>query len=333
MKTVAVVGYGYWGPNILRVLIQNNIANVKYLCDLNKSRLEAVSQKFPDLKTTREYDDVLKDPSVDAVFIITPINTHYELAEKALLHNKDVFVEKPITNSVETTEKLILLAKEKGKILMVGHTFEFSPPVMETDRIIKSGELGNIYFITSSRVNLGIHRKDISVIWDLAPHDFSMIFSWLGEQPNEILTLGRDSVIKGNLDVAFMNLKFPSGVIANVEVSWLSPVKMRRTVIVGSKKMLVYDDTENVEKVKIFDKGVDIENPENFGEYQLTYRSGTVVSPKLKNTEPLKNELMHFIECITERKTPKTDGHSALRVIKAIEAAEKSSEICSYVKL
>jgi predicted dehydrogenase len=142
MKTVAVVGYGYWGPNILRVLIQNNIANVKYLCDLNKSRLEAVSQKFPDLKTTREYDDVLKDPSVDAVFIITPINTHYELAEKALLHNKDVFVEKPITNSVETTEKLILLAKEKGKILMVGHTFEFSPPVMETDRIIKSGELG-----------------------------------------------------------------------------------------------------------------------------------------------------------------------------------------------
>ncbi|NIA23821.1 MAG: Gfo/Idh/MocA family oxidoreductase [Proteobacteria bacterium] len=333
MKNVAVVGYGYWGPNILRVLMANDSVNVKYLCELDSNKLSLAKSKYPDLSVTREFDTVLNDSKVEAIFVVTPIFTHYELAKKALLSGKDVFVEKPLTGSSKTTQDLINVAKKNSKILMVGHTFEFSPPVVETKKIIDSGELGDIYFITSSRVNLGIHRKDMSVIWDLAPHDFSMMFSWLNEAPSEILTLGRDSIFKGNLDIAFMNIKFPSGIIANVEVSWLSPVKMRKTVIVGSKKMLVYDDTENVEKIKIYDKGVDFKEPEDFGEYQLTYRSGSIISPKLPNKEPLKIEISHFIDCITNRTNPKTDGHSALRVIKAIEAAEKSAQEGKYIKV
>ncbi|MCD6245551.1 Gfo/Idh/MocA family oxidoreductase [candidate division WOR-3 bacterium] len=333
MKNVAVVGYGYWGPNILRVLMSNDSVRVKYLCELDSSKLSLAKAKYPDLSFTRDFDTVLNDSEIDAVFIVTPIFSHYELAKKALQKGKDVFVEKPLTGSAETTEDLIKIAEKNEKILMVGHTFEFSPPVMETKKIIDSGDLGDIYFITSSRVNLGIHRKDMSVIWDLAPHDFSMMFSWLDESPSEILTLGRDSIFKGNLDIAFMNIKFPSGIIANVEVSWLSPVKMRKTVIVGSKKMLVYDDTESVEKIKIYDKGVDFKEPEDFGEYQLTYRSGSIISPKLPNKEPLKIEIAHFIDCITNRTTPKTDGYSALRVIKAIEAAEKSAQEGKYIKI
>jgi predicted dehydrogenase len=267
---------------------------------------------------------VMDNPDVDAVVIATPVSTHFPLASQALQKNKHVFVEKPMTASRGEGESLIQLAKEKKRILMVGHTFEYSPPVLKVKEIIARGDLGKIYYISTSRVNLGLHQKDVSVIWDLAPHDFSTLFFWLEEEPSRISAMGRDYVQKNIPDVAFINMEFSSGCVAHIQVSWLAPSKLRRTSIVGSEKMLVYDDTENIEKVKIYDKGVNYKDPETFGEYQLSYRTGDVISPRLDTYEPLFVEMKHFVECCKTGKAPKTDGQNGLRVVKALEAAEKS---------
>ncbi len=205
---------------------------------------------------------------------------------------------------------------------MVGHTFEFSSPVITIKELIASGELGDIYYISSSRINLGLHQKDVSVIWDLAPHDFSILFDWLGEEPEHVSAIGRGCVKCEIPDVAFVTLRFPSGAIAEVQLSWLSPVKLRRTLVVGSKKMLVYDDTESVEKVKVFDHGVNLVEPSSFGEFQMSYRTGDIVSPHLDAGEPLFLEAAHFVDCVRTGKTPKTDGASGLRVVRALEQAE-----------
>ena len=321
---VAVVGQGYWGPNILRVLMETHLAEVVYCCDLDEKRLEKVRRRYPGLKTTTNFKAVISDPAVQAVLIATPISTHFPLASEVLNAGKSVFVEKPLTESVEKAEALIKLAEKHKQVLMVGHTFEYSPSVLKMKGIISSGELGKIYFISSTRVNLGLHQKDVSVIWDLAPHDFSIIFYLLEESPSQIQAVGRDCVKTKLPDVAFINLRFPSGIIAHMEISWLSPSKLRNTTIVGSKKMLVYDDTQPVEKIKIFDHGVNFHDPETFGEYQLSYRTGDIISPKLDTFEPLATEIGHFIECVTTGKKPRSDGYSGLRVVKALEMAEKS---------
>jgi predicted dehydrogenase len=321
---VAVVGQGYWGPNILRVLMENRLAEVAYCCDLDEKRLEKARRRYQGLKTTTDFKTIITDPAVQAVFIATPISTHFPLASEVLKAGKSVFVEKPMTESVEKAEALIKLAEKHKQVLMVGHTFEYSPPVLKMKEIIFSGELGKIYFISSTRVNLGLHQKDVSVIWDLAPHDFSIIFSLLDESPSRIQAVGRDCVKTKLPDVAFINLQFPSGIIAHMEISWLSPSKLRNTTIVGSKKMLVYDDTQPVEKIKIFDHGVNFRDPETFGEYQLSYRTGDIVSPKLDTYEPLSIEIGHFIDCVNTGKKPRSDGYSGLRVVRALETAEKS---------
>jgi predicted dehydrogenase len=255
-------------------------------------------------------------------FIATPISTH-SLAKDALLAGKHVFVEKPMTSTAATAAELASLAETSGLILMVGHTFVFSPPVRRVKDIIDSGELGKILFVTSSRVNLGLHQRDVSVIWDLAPHDLSILQYWLEETPSTVAVAGRACINPGIPDVAFVNLRFPSGVLAELQVSWLSPVKLRRTVVVGSQKMLLYDDTENVEKVKIFDHGVDFKDPETFGEYQLSYRTGDIVSPKIAGTEPLFLEASHFLDCLETGQRPITDGRAGLAVVASLEAAEE----------
>ncbi|MDQ7053965.1 MAG: Gfo/Idh/MocA family oxidoreductase [candidate division KSB1 bacterium] len=265
-----------------------------------------------------------RDREIDAMVIATPVSTHAPLAQAALRSGKHVFVEKPMASTTEEAMQLIELAERHQRVLMVGHTFEFSPPVLKIKEVIERGALGDIFYISSSRVNLGLHQKDISVIWDLAPHDFSSIFFWLDEMPKYISAMGRDYVQRGIPDVAFINLEFASGVIAHVQVSWLAPSKLRRTTLIGSDKMLVYDDTENIEKVKIFDKGVDYKDPETFGEYQLSYRAGDVISPRLDTYEPLFKEMEHFLDCCETGQRPKTDGYNGLRVVKALEAAEKS---------
>ncbi len=324
MVDVGVIGLGYWGPNLLRNLYTNHRIGRLVICDCDPVRAGKMRSRYPDLYCTADCREVFGDDGLDAVVIATDVSSHYPLAKLALESGKHVFVEKPFASSVEQAEELVELGRSKGLVTMVGHTFMFSPPVIKAKEIIDSGELGDIYFITASRVNLGLHQKDVSVIWDLAPHDFSMLFYWLGEEPCRVSAFGHAYVLEGIPDVAFINLAFPSGSIGNVQVAWLAPSKLRRTVIVGSSKMLVYDDTEPIEKIKIYDKGVEIIEPESFGEYQLTYRTGDILSPKLSSDEPLASEMEEFLASIEEGRTPRSSGEEGLAVVRALEKAEDS---------
>lgn len=324
MFKTGVIGLGYWGPNLLRNLYANKRNGELIMCDSNTTRLEIMKLRYPDVSYTSDYRDILNDNTLDAVVVATNVSSHFPLAKEALLAGKHVFVEKPFAASIEQAEELVELGQKNGLVTMVGHTFMFSPPVIKAKEIIDSGELGEIHFITSSRVNLGLHQKDVSVIWDLAPHDFSMLFYWLGEEPSSVNAFGHAYVLDKIPDVAFINLAFPSGAIGNVQVSWLSPSKLRRTVIVGSRKMLVYDDTEPIEKIKVYDKGVEVIEPESFGEYQLSYRTGDILSPKLPTGEPLAAEMDEFLRCIETGSTPISSGAEGLAVVRALELADAS---------
>jgi predicted dehydrogenase len=324
VKTVAIIGCGYWGPNLLRNYVELPSAWVEWVCDTRPEALAKAAARYPGVAGTTDYQQVLDDAKVDAVVIATPISTHFPLAKAALLAGKSVFVEKPMTGGTEDAIELVELAAAQGLTLMVGHTFVFSPPVRKVKEIIASGELGDIFFVTSTRVNLGLHQKDVSVVWDLAPHDLSILHYWLGETPSSVSVAGRACINPGIPDVAFINLRFPSGIVAELQVAWLSPVKLRRTIVVGSKKMLLYDDTESVEKVKVFDHGVDFRDPQTFGEYQLSYRTGDIVSPKIGGSEPLFVEASHFIECLETGARPITDGAAGLAVVASLEAADHS---------
>jgi predicted dehydrogenase len=322
--SVAIVGYGYWGPNLLRNYIGLPDLEVKYVCDTRKRPLAEVGKRYPAIETVTDLGVVLADGAVDAVVIATPISTHFPLAKAALEAGKHVFVEKPMTADTAQARELVALAAARKLTLMVGHTFVFSPPVRKVKQLIDSGELGDIYFVTTQRVNLGLHQQDVSVVWDLAPHDLSILYYWLGEAAHKVTVTGRACIDAKMSDVAFINLTFPSGVVAEVQVSWLSPVKLRRTIVVGSKKMLLYDDTENVEKVKVFDHGVHVSEPSSFGEFQLSYRTGDIVSPKIEHTEPLAIEAAEFLSAVRHGRRPISDGVSGLQVVASLEAAEAS---------
>lgn len=325
MAKIAVVGAGYWGPNLIRNFASQRACTELWVCDKDPKRLEWVRDRYPTVKLTPDYNDVL-NADVDGVVIATSVGTHFSLASKALEAGKHVFVEKPLAASVEQAQHLVEQSERANKTLMVGHTFEYSPPVLKIRDLIQKGELGKVFFVSSMRVNLGLHQKDVSVIWDLAPHDFSILFSWLDERPTMISATGKDYVQNGVCDVAFITVEFGSGVIAHLEVSWLAPSKLRRTTIVGSKKMAVYDDTEAYEKVKIFDRGVDLRPPETFGEFQLSYRTGDILSPRLEQHEPLAVETAEFLRAIDQGVRPRTDGRSGLRVVEALAAAQHSME-------
>jgi len=322
--TVGLIGYGYWGPNLLRNFMELPTADVTWVCDPLQDRLDKAVTRYPSIRPTTDVRDVLDDPDVDAVVIATPISTHHALVMEALLAGKHVFVEKPMAMTVEECDEMCDAAAARDLTLMIGHTFVYSPPVRAVKSILESGELGDVRFITCSRVNLGLHRKDVSVVWDLAPHDLSILAYWLGETPLSVQAMGRSCISNGIPDVAFLNVRYSSGIIAELEVSWLSPVKLRRTVIVGSKKMLMYDDTESVEKVKVFDHGVDYKDPETFGEFHLSYRTGGIYSPRVESVEPLYAEATHFVDCVTNGTKPMTDGLSGRLVVAALEAAQKS---------
>lgn len=321
---VALVGHGYWGPNLLRNYMELSEPEVKWVCDLRPEQLAKVGARFPGIQLTEDYSEVFADPAVDAVLVATPISTHHAIAKAALEAGKHVFVEKPMTSDPGDARELIDLAAANSLTLMVGHTFVFSPPVRKVKELIEAGTLGDIYFITTQRVNLGLHQKDVSVIWDLAPHDLSILYYWLDEHACAVSVYGRGCIVPEIPDVAFINLKFPSGVVAEIQVSWLSPVKLRRTIVVGSKKMLVYDDTENVEKVKIFDHGVDFKDPSDYSEFQLSYRTGDIVAPKISGAEPLCLEAQHFMHSIADGQPPITSGEQGLQVVSSLEAAEAS---------
>jgi predicted dehydrogenase len=323
---VAVIGLGYWGPNLLRVLSDKPEAEVRWICDLDRDRLQRYRGRYPSTRITTHIERVLADPDVETVIIATPVHTHYALAAQALEAGKHVFVEKPLAPSSEMADDLALMAAERDRVLMCGHTFIYSPPVRAIKRMLEAGTLGEIYFISSSRVNLGLHQRDVSVIWDLGPHDFSILLYWLSELPTSVRAVGRDSIVKGIADVAFVTMSFASGIVANVELSWLAPSKLRRTVLVGSERMVTYDDGA-VEPVRLFDSGVVYKDPETFGEYHLSYRSGDIVSPKIESHEPLSLELADFLDAI--RSGERLAFHTALArsVVRVVEAADQSLKL------
>ena len=320
---LAVVGLGYWGPNLLRVLGDNLDASVRWICDLDPERLGKYRRRHPDARVTTRIERVLADPAVDAVIIATPVHTHYNLAARVLEAGKHAFVEKPLAHSSELADELADMAAERERILMCGHTFLYSPPVRAIKRMISEGKLGDIYFISSSRVNLGLHQRDVSVIWDLGPHDLSILLYWLSEMPVSVRAIGRDSIVKGIPDVAFVTMTFASGIIANIELSWLAPSKLRRTVLVGSERMAIYDDGAP-EPVRLFDQGVVYRDPETFGEYHLSYRSGDVISPRIESYEPLGLELADFVGAI--RSGERMEYHTAIArsVVRLVDAADRS---------
>jgi predicted dehydrogenase len=329
---VAVVGLGYWGPNLLRVLSENEDVEVAWICDLDRDRLALQRRRYPGARLTSRVDRVLEDSSVDAVVIATPVGTHYDLASQSLAAGKHTFVEKPLAPSSQLADDLGAVAAERERILMCGHTFVYSPPVRAVKRLLEAGTLGDIYFISSSRVNLGLHQKDVSVICDLGPHDFSILLYWLSELPTAIRAVGRDSVVKGIADVAFITMSFASGIVANVELSWLAPSKLRRTVLVGSERMVTYDDGAP-EPVRVFDRGVVYRDPATFGEYHLSYRTGDILSPKIDSSEPLSLELADFTRAI--RSGEMMEFHTALArsVVRMVEAAELSMKTGREVAL
>jgi predicted dehydrogenase len=323
---IAVVGLGYWGPNLVRNLHELPAADVVAVCDLDEDALDSVERRYPALATTTQLEEILDDPTIEALAIATPVSTHFSLAEAALAAGKHVFVEKPLAGSSAEAEQLLRMAASSDLVLMPGHTFLYSPPVVTIRGLIESGELGDIYFISSSRVNLGLHQTDVSVAWDLGPHDFSILHYWLGETPRIVAAMSRGCIIPGTPDVMFVNLEYPSQTIAHVELSWLAPSKLRRTTIVGSQKMVVYDDT-STEPVRVFDSGVVLPDPESFGEYRMTYRTGDIVSPQVGAAEPLGLELQDYCNAIRTGESPRSNAALGVDVVRMIEAVDRSLEL------
>jgi predicted dehydrogenase len=323
--TLAIVGVGYWGPNIVRNAQELDGVELSCVCDSDPRALKAIHRRDPAVPTTTRFQDVINDDSIDALAIVTPVSTHYPLAAAALEARKHVLVEKPLAPTADEASALVALAESADVCLMPAHTFLYSPPVVKIKELIDSGGVGDIYFLSMSRVNLGIHQADVSVITDLGPHDFSILRYWLGETPTRVSALSRDCVGSGTCDVAFVDLEYASGAIAHVELSWLSPSKLRRTTVVGSERMVVYDDV-STEPVRIFDSGVAPRNPENFGEYRLTYRTGDIIAPRIETREPLLVQLSDFVSAIRTRGEPRSSAALGVDVVRVIDAAHRSLE-------
>ena len=324
MVGVAVVGYGYWGPNHVRTFDSLPGCSVKYICDSDKDRLATAKQRHPHLRASGDLDTVLADPEVDAVALITAAPTHCELTLRCLAAGKHTFVEKPMALTGADAEKMVRSAEKNDRILMVGHLLEYHPAVTMLRAYIDEGQLGDIHYIYTTRVNLGVVRSEENALWSLAPHDVSIILYLFGEAPVAVAARGADYVQQSIEDVVFCTLHFASGRMAHIHVSWLDPHKIRKVTIVGSKQMAVFDDMQGEEMVKVYDKGiVGDREPEGYGQ-PVTVRTGDIHLPRVKMAEPLKIEDGHFIECVAEGKTPLSDGWDGLRVIRVLEAATES---------
>lgn len=320
---IGVIGYGYWGPNIVRNLHGQKNLQAVMVCDKSLVALGRVRKAYPDVLTVSDPLEVLRSPEVDAVAVITPVWTHYELAKAALEHGKHVFIEKPFTSTSAQAEELIELAARKNLKIMVDHTFLFTGAVRKIRELAESGALGDLYYYDSLRVNLGLFQHDVSVIWDLAPHDLSIMDHIIKAEPEAIVATG-EKHLNGVEDVAYMTLYFPKNIIAHINVNWLSPVKIRTTLIGGQKKMVVWNDLVADEKVRVYDKGVQITSGEGIRDLLVSYRSGDMWAPQLEQLEALHVELDYFADCVMNNKTPFNDGHAGLRVVRMLEAAEES---------
>ncbi len=324
MIRIGQIGVGYWGKNLLRNFWGVADCNVVCCCDLNLSVLESVKENYPGVRTTQDPQSVIGDESVDAVVIATPSPTHYELARGALYAGKDVFVEKPFVLDVREGEELVGIAKQKGKVLMVGHLMEYHPSLLRLKEYVQNNELGDVHYIYSARVNLGRVRREENALWSFAPHDISMVTFLLEDEPILVSAVGQEYLQDGVEDVVFMTMHFKDRVMAHIHVSWLDPHRIRKLTIVGSKKMAVFDDTNASETIRIYDRGVDQNlEYESYGE-ALSIRVGDIVIPSVKVSEPLGEECRHFIDCVKERRTPRSDGIDGLRVVRILNAAQRS---------
>jgi predicted dehydrogenase len=323
MIRFGVIGYGYWGPNIVRNLDSLDSVHVAMICDQSANALGRARKAHPNVHVTTDASELLESVDIDAVAVITPVWTHFGLAKRALQNGKHVFVEKPFTSNSSQAEELINLAERSDLRIMVDHTFLFTGAVKKIHQLIDDSTLGKLYYYDSTRVNLGLFQHDVNVLWDLAPHDLAIVDYLIGERPEAIVATGA-SHLNGLTDVAYLTAYYPDNVIAHINVNWLSPVKVRTTLISGEKKMLVWNDLEADEKIKIYDRGVKMTGREGVYDLLVSYRSGDMWAPKVEQTEALKAELAYFVGCINNGETPFNDGVAGLRVVRMLEAAEES---------
>jgi len=331
-----LIGYGYWGPNFARLLDETPHLELKYCADTNPESLRRFRDKYPQVNITENYEDILKDPKVTAVLIVTPTSTHFKIAQDALEAGKHVFMEKPLTDKFDDATQLVSLASQKELTLMVGHIFIYNPAVEYIRDAILSDDIGCLRHIHFQRRNLGPIRKDVNVLWDLAPHDISMALHFLDDEPISVFASGECYLQEKIHDVVNTHIKFHNKVLVNMVFSWIDPVKIRDITIVGEKKMIHFDDVSQSEKVKIFNRNakiIDETTDVNFGEYQIALHSGEVVVPDISNREPLKEELMHFVDCIQNKNNPITDGENGRKVVQILEAMQKSLECGAIVNI
>jgi predicted dehydrogenase len=330
MITIGVIGCGYWGPNLIRNFAENERASLRWICDTDEKRLNAIGRRYPATRSTTDYHQLLADPELAAIVIATPVATHYEFARAALDAGKHVLIEKPFTTDSREAEELVALAKARGLTLMVDHTFVYTGAVRRIKEIVDSGELGELLYFDSVRINLGLFQRDINVVWDLAPHDLSIMDYLVSRDPVALTATGSSHIEAGIENIAYVMLRFRDSFIAHFHFNWLSPVKIRRTLIAGSRKMIVYDDIEPTEKVRVYDKGVTTNRIESDTDkeaaYQtlVSYRTGDVWVPKLDSTEALTHVTAEFLASIADKRAPLTDGAAGLRVVRLLEAAQES---------
>jgi predicted dehydrogenase len=320
---IGVIGYGYWGPNVVRNFHAHEKSKVVAVCDKSDRSLRRVHQAYQNMHVTQDYKEVLCATNVDAVAVVTPVWTHYEVTKAALENGKHVFVEKPFTSTVAQAEELIEIAERKNLKIMVDHTFLFSGAVRRIRQFIDDGTLGDLYYYDSTRVNLGLFQHDVNVMWDLAPHDLSIMGYLIKEKPEAVVATGEQH-LNGVADVAFLTIYYPNKLIGHINVNWLSPVKVRTTLIGGEKKMLVWNDLEADEKIKIYDKGVEMTSGEEVYRTLVSYRTGDMWAPKVEQVEALRLETEYFVDCVVNNRTPFNDGHAGLEVVKILEAADQS---------
>jgi len=324
MTGIAIVGYGYWGPNLVRNFSTVPGSKVEWVVDLRTERLEVIKKQYPTIRTTANFDDALNDPAVAAVVIATPVQHHYHLAKKALEHGKHVLIEKPMTQSSAEAEELVEISKKKGLVLMVDHTFLYTGAVRKIKDLIHSGEIGDIQYFDSTRINLGLFQPDINVLWDLAPHDISILFYLISDRPVSVSATGISHTPNGLENVAYLTVNYDTGHIAHFSCSWSSPVKIRKVLIGGTKKMIVFDDVEPSEKVKIYDTGYTVKSDEEKRKLLIDYRVGDIYVPKLEQREALAGMASDFISAIEKGTTPVSDWKVGLEVVKVLEAAQES---------
>jgi len=335
--TVGVIGCGYWGPNLLRNFAENEAAELRWICDSDEARLAAMRRRYPAAQTSTDYQKLLEDPNLDAIAVVTPVATHFQIARAALVAGKHLLVEKPLTATAAEAEELNDLAARNQRTLMVDHTFVYTGAVRKMKEIVASGALGDLLYFDSVRINLGLFQKDINVLWDLAPHDLSIMDYLIDRQPDGLSAIGSCHIEPGIENIAYLMLHFPGDFIAHFHFNWLAPVKIRRTMIAGSSKMILYDDIEPTEKVRIYDKGVTTNRvgADREADYQtlVSYRTGDVWAPKLDSTEALRHVVTEFLDSICKRRPPLTDGQAGLRVVRLLEAAQQSIKAGGQVQL